>query len=259
MGIIYFLLAITATTVGAITGISGGVIIRPAVDLLGGLDAASGSIMSSVAVFCMTVVSTGKRIHQKAPLNMHLSAPLAIGALLGGNFGRMLLSGIVARTDNTTVTITQNAVLAAVIFGVLLYMLNKSKITPLELKGFAPAFVIGILLGTQAAFLGIGGGPINVAVIIYLFGLDTKSAATCSLITILAAQTANLLSTQLGGGFGGYDLTMLPPLAIGAVAGGFLGASLSKRMSEKRTDVMFDTVLVVVFCICIINIIRAVL
>jgi len=257
MGIIYFLLAITATTVGAITGISGGVIMRPAIDLLGGLDAVSGSIMASIAVFCMTVISIGKRVQQKAPVNCKISIPLAAGAVLGGKLGQLFLSAIVARVDNNTVTITQNAVLAVVISGVFIYMLNKSKIASLGLKGFAPAAITGVFLGMQAAFLGIGGGPINVAVIIFLFGLDTKAAATCSLITILAAQSSNLLSVYLLGGFAPFDLTMLPWMVVGAVSGGFLGASVSKRVSEKKVDIMFDTVLVVVFCICITNIIRA--
>jgi len=257
MGIIYFLIAIAATTIGAITGISGGVIMRPAIDLLGTLDAASGSILASISVFCMTVISIGKRVQQKAPVNLKISIPLAIGALVGGKIGQVLLSQIIARMDNSTVIITQNTILAIVIAGVFLYMLNKAKIPSLGLTGVTPAILVGVFLGIQAAFLGIGGGPINVAVIIYLFGLDTKSAATCSLITIMAAQTANLFSVYIGGGFAPFELHMLPWMVTGAVLGGFLGASVSKYVSEKNTDVMFDTVLIVVFCICVTNIIRA--
>jgi len=231
---------------------------RPAIDLLGGLDAASGSVISSVAVFCMTTVSVGKRMHQKAPLNSKISIPLACGALAGGSIGHFLLSHVVARVSNNHVTIMQNAVLAFVIACTFLYMLNRSKIASLDLAGIVPAVMAGIFLGTQAAFLGIGGGPINVAVIIFLFGLSLKAAATCSLITIMAAQASNIISIHLGNGFGAYDLSMLAPLAIGAVVGGFLGASVSKRLSDNRTDLMFNGVLIVVFAISVINVVRAV-
>ena len=50
-------------------------------------------------------------------------------------------------------------------------MKNKHRIKSKNLKGVFPALLIGLSLGMCSAFLGIGGGPINVSVIVFLFSL----------------------------------------------------------------------------------------
>ena len=100
-------------------------------------------------------------------------------------------------------------------------------------RGIVPSLLAGGFLGVCSSFLGIGGGPINVALIIYLFSYDTKTATICSLVTILLAQVSKLCSVAFTTGFAVYDLSIAPVMVIGAVAGGFLGASLNKYFSEK--------------------------
>ena len=53
----YFFICITATTLGAIAGIGGGVIIKPVLDALGGLSVASIGFLSGCTVLAMSVVS----------------------------------------------------------------------------------------------------------------------------------------------------------------------------------------------------------
>ena len=107
-----------------------------------------------------------------------------------------------------------------------------------------------------SSFLGIGGGPINVALIIYLYSISTKEATVCSLITILFAQISKLLTVALTGGFAGYDLSVAPVMVVGAIAGGFLGAAISRRCSEKGVDKAFNAVQLVVMGIAVSNIVR---
>ena len=115
----------------------------------------------------------------------------------------------------------------------------------------AGAFYLGF-----KSFLGIGGGPINVALIIYLFSFDTKTATVCSIVTILFAQISKLATTALTTGFAMYDLSVAPLMAIGAVLGGFIGASISKKCSEKTVEKAFNGVQLFVLAITIFNIIR---
>jgi len=66
------------------------------------------------------------------------------------------------------------------------------------------------MLGMFSAFLGIGGGPINVAVLCILFGFDLRNSARISVFIILFSQISGLIVKGMNGFF--YvieDYTML--------------------------------------------------
>ena len=255
--LLYFLIAIGATTVGALTGMGGGVIIKPLLDMLGNFDVETIGVLSSITVFAMSIVSVGRQVMQKTSIDLRVALPLALGSVAGGLLGQELLEVIVGTAPKNQVTAVQNAVLAVLILCVFVYMCNKSRIKSLSIHGLIPALLVGTFLGMCSSFLGIGGGPINVALIIFLFGYDTKSAAVCSLITIFFAQISKLGSVALSTGFGVFDLSMLIVMVPGAIAGGFLGASLNKKLPEKGVDRAFNIVQLLVLALSVSNIIRS--
>ncbi|MEG2119590.1 MAG: sulfite exporter TauE/SafE family protein, partial [Pseudoflavonifractor sp.] len=63
--LLYFLIAIGATTAGSMTGMGGGVIIKPLLDLLHGFDVETIGVLSAITVFAMSVVSIGKQMLAK--------------------------------------------------------------------------------------------------------------------------------------------------------------------------------------------------
>ncbi|MDO4270447.1 MAG: sulfite exporter TauE/SafE family protein [Eubacteriales bacterium] len=255
--LLYFLIAICATTVGSLTGMGGGVIIKPALDLLGGYDAATIGILSSVTVFAMAIVSIAKQLRQKTPIPVKTALPLAVGSVVGGTGGERILKAVIAALgDNRAVVMTQNICLGLLIAAVFLYMLKKDKLPTLHRGGFLLSVLAGVLLGFFSSFLGIGGGPINVALLIFVFSMDTKTATVCSIITILFAQISKLASVALATGFAPFNLTMLPVMIIGAVAGGWLGAKLNKQLPEKTVEKAFNCVQLVVLTVCVFNICR---
>lgn len=258
--IVYFLIAILSTTAGSMTGMGGGVIIKPVLDLLGDYGVETIGVLSSVTVFSMSVVSVAKQLIQGTKIKFSIVIPLALGSVLGGYIGQAMLQAILSAAGaDSIVTAVQNTVLALLILVIYIYMRNRARIKSLGLSGFLPASLAGIFLGVISSFLGIGGGPINVALIIYLFSFDTKAATVCSLITILFAQISKLAGIALTTGFGGFTLTMLPPMVIGAIAGGFIGASLNKRLQEKTVVTCFNGVQLLVLAIAVFNIIRNVI
>ena len=257
MLIIYFAAALLATALGGMTGMGGGVIIKPVLDMLGHFDVASISLLSSATVFVMSAVSLLKQ--QKSPDKPSVSmvVPLAAGAAAGGILGNMLLNTLISsNADTSRITVRQNITLAALVLAILVYMQLKHKLPSPGLSGIAPSALTGLFLGAVSSFLGIGGGPINVSAIIYIFGLTTKSAAICSLLIILFSQSARLLTTALGGGFGSYDLSMLPVMLAGAVIGGYIGGVILGRVSAKTADTLFNSAQAVVLCMCAVNIVR---
>lgn len=253
---IYFLIAIMATTVGALTGMGGGIIIKPVLDVLGHYDATTIGVLSSITVFSMSLVSIGRQVAAKTKIQYSLAIPLSAGAVVGGLLGKSGLAMIVeAVGGGSMVTLVQNSILSVLILIVYVYMLKKDSIKTLGMTGYVPAILVGMMLGIFSSFLGIGGGPINVAILIYVFSLNTKNAAVCSIFTILFSQISSLASIALGTGFAIFDLTMLPYMVVGGVAGGFIGASLNKKLSEKQVEFWFNVIQLVVLAIAIYNII----
>lgn len=255
--VIYFLIAIGATTVGSLTGMGGGVIIKPLMDVLHGFDVQTIGVLSSITVFSMSVVSIGKQMIAKTKIPFDTAVPLALGSVAGGLAGEKLLKTIVAALQaNSAVTVVQNVVLGLLILAVFLYMKNKDHIKGYSLRGIVPSLLTGVFLGICSSFLGIGGGPINVALIIFLFSFPTKTATVCSLVTILFAQVSKLTSVALTTGFAAFDLSIAPVMVVGAIAGGFIGASLSKQLSEKAVEKAFNAVQLLVLVIAVFNIVR---
>ncbi len=259
MQVVYFFIAVFTTTVGSLTGMGGGVIIKPVLDLLGHYNTATIGVLSSLSVFAMAIVSVSKQLKAKAKFDAKTVIPLAIGSIFGGSFGQAWLDNIIETMGEVPVAIVQNTTLAILIGIVFIYMIYKDKIKSFNLSGFLPAALTGVFLGIVSSFLGIGGGPINVAIFMFLFSYDAKTAALSSIITILFAQISKLSSVTLTTGFEVFDLSVAPYMIVGAILGGFIGSKLTAKFTNKQIEIAFNMVQILVFIICIMNIANRVL
>ena len=70
------------------------------------------------------------------------------------------------------------------------------------------------------------------------------------------AQISKLTTVALTTGFSGFDLSIAPFMIVGAKLGGFIGASLNKKCSEKTVEKAFNDVQLLVLGITVFNIIR---
>lgn len=68
------------------------------------------------------------------------------------------------------------------------------------------------------------------------------------------AQIAKVVTIFASGGFGSYDLSMLPYMVIAGIVGGLLGSIVGKKISEKATAIAFNLMQAAVIAICIANI-----
>lgn len=255
--VLYFLVTVVATSAGGVSGMGGGIMIKPALDFMGGLTPAVIGVMSSATVLVMSVISTWRNVKNGIEIEKNVAVPVALGSVTGGLVGQQIFSIIAGAFDSAVVTRVQNIILFMVVAAILFYMKNKGKIKSRNVKGVAPVFLSGLILGIIASFLGIGGGPMNVAVFIYLFSYSTKSAAACSLITVLFSQIAKLSLAGIGGNFSEVELKLLVPMLVGAVMGGFISGAVVKRLSDRGIDIVFNTIQVVVLTMCIVNIVMA--
>src|SRR5699024_2192808 len=122
-----------------------------------------------------------------------------------------------------------------------------------NLKRFFWFMLIGFVLGFLATLLGIGGGPINVALLMYCFGMEIKEATVYSIVTIFFSQLSKLVTIQLTSGFGAFDLAILWAVIPGALIGGFSGATLSGKLSAKKVTLIYQVVIIGVILLNVLN------
>ncbi|GAB6167633.1 hypothetical protein JCM1393_00930 [Clostridium carnis] len=142
-GIIYFFVIIIANTVGAISGMGGGVIIKPVMDALGIHSIAAISFYSSVAVFTMSIVSTLRQLKNKLTLNIKMAILVSIGSVLGGIVGNYTFEQFLYFFKNEQkVQIIQILITIITLVFALLY--TKYKWKSLNLKNLMWYILIGI-------------------------------------------------------------------------------------------------------------------
>lgn len=247
---------LAASTIGGICGVGGGVVIKPLLDATGIMSVSTLSFLSGLTVLTMACVNVMKS-RKSSELDAKRSIPLGLGAAVGGVAGKYLFD-IIKKTvgNDQLVGGIQAIVLGIMVLGTLLYVINKSKIRSRDIRNPVAAVVIGLLLGIASSFLGIGGGPMNLAVLYYFFSMDTKKAAINSILVILLSQIASLMFSLASNTVPDFNWGMLIAMAGAGALGGFLSSYLHKKLSAELTDKLFIGLLVIILMICAYNAIR---
>ena len=254
IGIIYFLVIILANSVGAVSGMGGGVIIKPVMDFLHFHDVASISFYSSFAVLVMAMVSTYRQIKYGFEMKWLKMIALAVGAVLGGylgNFGFYFMKSFYH--SDSIVNGIQIILTIITLVAAFLYSYQSKHFSFHSLLSFA---ICGLILGSLASFLGIGGGPINVSLLILMFGMSLKEATIYSICTILFSQLTKVITVGVSTRFIGIDLKLLMYIIPAAVLGGIIGAFLSKQLKTAQVRKVYQVVVLLVIALNMYNGIR---
>ena len=259
MTLFVFLICLAASTVGGICGIGGGVIIKPALDAADVMPVSAVSFLSGLTVLSMVCVNVYKN-RRGGELDAGRSLPLGVGAAVGGIAGKYMFSLLKAAVGaDRTVGALQAILLGLMVLGTLVYALNKNRVRARNVGGWILPSCIGLALGMVSAFLGIGGGPMNLAVLYYFFSMGTKKAAANSLLVILLSQGASLLLSLITGDVPAFEWRHLAAMVTAGVLGGLLSARMHRRLSERTADHLFIGLLAVIAAICAYNAARMLL
>lgn len=255
--LLFFIICLGASAAGAISGFGGGVIIKPLLDTTGLLPVDTVSFLSGCTVLAMSLSSTIRGRKSDIKINLSTSVPIAVGAAAGGVSGSLLI-GVIKRVSGhvTVIGLVQAVVLSIVVIAVSVYVLKKEKFRTYELHSISATGAAGLFMGLLSAFLGIGGGPINIAVLQICFSMDTKTASKCSIFIILFSQIASLLSSIVCGTIPEFSWLHLAVMAVGGVGGAIIGGKLNKHMTNSHVDKLILALLAFVLCINIRNIVR---
>jgi len=253
-----FLIALLSSAVGAICGIGGGVVIKPVMDMFRIDSVAAISFLSGCTVLSMSCYTVGRAmLAGEGRVDVKTGTPLALGAALGGLAGKALFTAVRDLfRQSDMVGAVQSACLAAITLGTLAYTLCKARIHTHRLTAPAACCAVGLALGICSSFLGIGGGPINLVVLYYLFSMDTRTAAANSLYIILFSQLASLLATLIAGTIPDLQLMMLVWMIAGGIGGGIIGRACSKRMDDRAVEKLFMGLMGVIIAISLFNCFR---
>lgn len=291
---LYFLVALGASIVGAISGIGGGVIIKPVLDAVSQFDSVVIGMLSAFSVLSMAVTSVIKHAINKTPFDKKTTVFLGIGAILGGIAGDLIFNYIQSNSNDNVVKVAQGVALILLLAFVLLYMnvIRKKQQAKQEAEQQAesketydeqsdtqhsdnaqegnvpvatkkrlannPVIIIpiGLALGMVSSFIGIGGGPINIAILCFVFRMDMKSATINSLVLIVFSQTAKIVRTAISGTFATIEMpwVLVALMVAGAVIGGFIGTIINKRVSNRALLIVYNVALLSIVAINIYNI-----
>lgn len=255
---ICYLVTLVACVLGTICGMGGGIIIKPVLDAAGVMSVSTITFLSGVTVIAMSCWNVGKNFLKKeSEVELRSTSVLAVGAAIGGLLGKQLFTMTAGLfPDQNTAGGVQAVLLLIATLATLLYTLRKDRITSLQIASAVASLLIGLALGMLGAFLGIGGGPFNVAALCFFFSMPTKRAAQNSLFIVLFSQLTSTMKTVLFDGVPAFQVTVLLGMVLLGIAGSELGRRINKKIDNRQATVCLEGAMVLIMVISVFNIVK---
>jgi len=256
---IYALIILLATTIGAITGLGGGVIIKPLFDLLGYHDAQTIGVLSAFAVFTMSVISLFKQKSNLVKVKLKIVAYISLGSFCGGILGESIFGWIKLYFNNDSMLkLVQSSLLFFTLVLIVIYTIFKKKIRTLKIESRVVIFLTGLFLGTISVFLGIGGGPLNIIFLSLLFSLNMKESVIYSITTVFFAQLSKLTQVYIINQFSIYDPQLILWICMFAILGGYIGTKINLKISGLKVERIYLYAMISLVFLTSVNILRAI-
>lgn len=255
--LIYFIIVSLATSIGSLSGMGGGVIIKPSLDALAYSNLDNINFYSSLAVLAMSIVSMYKKYRQGDIISIKEMISIGLGSIIGGNIGAHIFKYSISSLNDDQVKLIQIAI-TVVILSISIYYTTYLTYS-LKLKNILFYFIVSLFLGAISTFLGIGGGPINVSLFIFMFGVDMKRATLYSIATIFLSQLSKNFRDIFITGLEGYILFPLVVIIPAAIIGGNIGTKINIKSSNSFVRKAYNFTTLFVICLNIFNAIRILL
>ena len=225
-------LIIVGLFVGAIAGffgVGGGMILVPILMLIG-FDIKAAIGMSVVQMVFSSVYGSYIN-YKKGKLEINEGLWVGIGGIIGGVIGAHF-------TDILPKEILQYIFLALVVFA-LIRVATAKKLEDNQQEGkFSKLtlFLIGLIIGTIAMMLGVGGSIMLTPVLIGYLHFPSKKAATAGLFFVVFSSISGAVYKLLAGTFDNLnlDLHLVVALGVSASVGVILGLKLKDKIKDKH-------------------------
>lgn len=247
-----------ACLLGTICGMGGGIIIKPVLDAVGIMPVPAITFLSGCTVISMSCWSVGKTlVRREAAIDLSTTAVLAAGAAAGGLVGKQVYIMVAALfPDPNTAGGVQAGLLLIATAATLLYTVNKDRIASRRIASPGACLIIGLLLGMLGSFLGIGGGPFNVAVLYYFFSMPAKKAAQNSLFIVLFSQLTSTLKTVIFDTVPSFRLSILLCMVLLGIVGSEAGRNINRKINDRQATLCLEGAMVLIMGINVYNIVK---
>lgn len=253
--IVYVVITALSGIIGSITGV-GGVLTKIGMDLVGVNSAVVISFYSSVSVLVMAIISVIKHWRAGFHFKPKLLISIAAGSIIGGYIGQQILANIYKLFPDRIVKMSQSGILFVILVIIFIYSLIKDKIKNWNIQSWLLAAIIGFALGSVAVFLGIGGGILNLAVLLVLFGLSNKDAAVYSLGIAFFSTLSKFMNIAITHTVIHFNLTVLVAVIITVIITAYIGTALKMRMKNSGVGRLYSFVLLIMIIMTGFNFVR---
>lgn len=244
--IILLLLGIVAGTLAGLFGIGGGILFTPILFLLFNDAGLSDPVLWTIgsSLFCTLIASIGSSIRQFRQDNFFWSEGLKVGLL--GTIGVILGKWVVTSGYYTE---EEFVIFFSLLFIYVAFMFfRRGKLSDSEIEvdrgivRLKEAAVTGGAGGFVAALAGIGGGAVMVPVLNLYYRKAIQKTVSISSLAIVFISLSGVIQLALieapgqslsGHALGVVDFGTALPLAVGGLAGGFIGAFINLKADRR--------------------------
>jgi uncharacterized membrane protein YfcA len=250
---------VRAVTIGLIAGflaglfgVGGGIVAVPGLVLLLGLTQHRAHATSMAAILA-TATAAALTAGFAGSVDWAVAAVLASGSAVGAYIGTRMLDRI------SEVWLAVAFSVLATVSAVRLFIGSGEETSPAATVAWSPRLavslvLVGLVAGTLAALLGVGGGIIYVPAMVLLLGISQHVAQGSSLAAIIptavVATWANLRA-------GRVDKRAAVVVGLGGVAAGVAGVQLALRIEGFVLQRMFAVLLVLVTIQMLLKVVRS--
>ncbi len=249
---ITFIIIFISTLIGSMTGLGGGVIIKPLLSVSTNLPVVTTNFFSSTAILFMCSYSLFTNRKSSDKIDFKIAYTLSIGAFIGGIVGSKVLLIMSEYLRDSIILNIQLVMLILVMLISVAVTLSVKETSRRDVKLFV-VVLIGIISGMLSSYLGIGGGIINIPILLLVFKKTPKQAVITSLVIVFVSQIATLFTFIVDGILYDVKLTQLITISFAGIFGGIVGKKIFSVMSSRTVRILY---VIVLSSLIIINIIK---
>lgn len=120
----------------------------------------------------------------------------------------------------------------------------------LSVKKVALCLLIGLIAGLASGYVGVGGGFIMVPLFISLLGIMMRQASGTSLVAVTILAIPGVVEQGL---LGHIDYIAGIAMAVGSIPGAVIGASLIRKVPERKLRFIFGAFLLISAVVLLFN------
>ena len=126
----------------------------------------------------------------------------------------------------------------------------KEETFKLSVKKVALCLLIGLIAGLASGYVGVGGGFIMVPLFISLLGIMMRQASGTSLVAVTILAIPGVVEQGL---LGHIDYIAGIAMAVGSIPGAVIGASLMRKVPERKLRFVFGAFLLISAVVLLFN------